>query len=102
MIYNINEDLLVYITHKGEDVEAIIKEVRETYDVLVSKIHKDGRTYLVVSPKIDGYADYRLAELFFQMNARPARIKGHLCPACQWEIEKTGEGEAFCGHLTFN
>jgi len=101
-LYDPDGDLLVYITHKGEDVEAIIAEVKNVYDVLVSKIHKDDHTYLVVFPKADGYDEYRLAELFFQLNARRARIKGHLCPVCQWEIERTGEGEACCGHLTFN
>jgi hypothetical protein len=100
-LYNPDGDLLVYITHKGEDVGAIIDEVKIIYNVLVSKIHKDNRTYLVVFPKEGKYSDYRLAELFFQLNAWPARIKGHLCPACQWEVEKTGEGEACCGHLTF-
>ena len=40
-----------------------------------------------------------LCERHFQMHFRQA--KGHLCSECRKEIEKTGHGEGFCGHLTF-
>ena len=44
-------------------------------------------------------ANERLAEMAFQAGFTQA--KGCLCIHCRKQIEETGEGEATCGHLTF-
>ena len=40
-----------------------------------------------------------LCECHFQVNF--LQEAGHLCHVCRSKIERTGEGEATCGHLTF-
>ena len=58
--------------------------------------------YLHVTPDEtceDAQAQFRLCEMAFQGEFHQ---KSHyLCAACKAEIERTGEGQSTCGHLTF-
>jgi len=57
----------------------------------------------VATDSLDSYDNPRtelgLCELDFQMNW--VQEGAMLCPYCIEEIERTGEGEATCGHLVF-
>jgi len=85
-----------------------------TYDVYVSiDFTKNDKALMVVLPKINTpegtvpaqsdveEAEYalRMCEIDFQGTFK--QEGGHLCPACRAQIEKTGHGEGFCGHITF-
>lgn len=56
---------------------------------------EDGAGRIIVS---DG-EDLGLAEMAFQMHMHQDNKR--ICWVCAKAIEKTGEGEAVCGHLTF-
>ena len=44
-------------------------------------------------------SEYNHCELCFSMNFQQA--SGLMCDMCKEEVERTGNGEATCGHLTF-
>jgi hypothetical protein len=69
-----------------EYVDSVIFEPLSETDIIVKSM----------PGKADGI---RLCEMAFQMNFHQAPV--YMCPACKAEIEKTGKGDAVCGHLTF-
>ena len=73
----------------GEDAESSYLMVMPDYEA-----NKDAE-----NPEKEADAQYCLAEMCFAANAQSA--SKNICSHCQSEIEKTGEGEAFCGHQEF-
>ena len=67
-------------------------EAMATYAVLMQVRWLGGTLYLQVKHHHEVVGDFRLAEMYMQMNYH--QISG-VCPACALE------GEAHCGHLTF-
>ena len=60
----------------------------------------DNTLMLSADPSVkDGHDVLREAEMAFQMNFH--QDGQHLCDVCLKQIEKTGEGDSVCGHLTF-
>ena len=78
-----------------------------SYYNVVAEFYSDGEKpnscYMVVkgNPIMGDHEQdaLHLAEMAFQMNHH--QENGMLCRHCRDDIEKTGEGESTCGHLTF-
>lgn len=77
--------------HNFKEALSLIGEYKAEY-----KVTMYDNDFLITVPDTDG----TLVEMAFQMNWTQANE--YLCVACRKEIENTGEGEATCGHLTFN
>lgn len=81
----------------NQDMAAAL-ELLSNYSVLFETVHTGAQTIIVVQKeKVSG--DLRLAEMAFQMNYVQEGVR--LCDVCKLEIERTGNGNANCGHLTF-
>lgn len=68
------------------------------YDVLLKNEVYDGKHTIVVDGETRKGDEY-LAYMAFTASFRQS--KTYICPVCRAEIERTGEGDASCGHVTF-
>jgi len=73
----------------GEHAHSVMLSVKANDE------HNQGEHH---SPK-EAEEAFHLCELAFQMNFRQDNHR--ICDLCKEAIEKLGEGEAVCGHLTF-
>ena len=85
-------------------VEAPTPEAMEAACELIlqySEVHVEFTSETTLSVQsIEGHEDeFHLCEMAMQMNFHQKAES--LCTACVASIEKTGEGESTCGHLTF-
>lgn len=85
-------------------IEATSPEAMEAACELIlqyGEVHTEFTSETTMSVhEVEGHeTDYRLCEMAFQGSFH--QKAEYLCAACKAEIEKTGEGEATCGHITF-